>query len=112
MPSSREVRSLPVRIKKMRKLDEKHLKAYIQQVTKIKLPFTLKSLQMNQERDDLETVCQEKLGPNMPAQCMSAQFVDSEDEPILFYFGDRILLPLDQPGVSSFPLSLYIYTNR
>jgi hypothetical protein len=50
----------------------------------------------------MEKVCEEKLGPNVAGQCMSAQFIDSEGEPILFYFGDRILLPEGQGGVSGY----------
>jgi hypothetical protein len=88
---------------RVRKLAEEHLANYMQEVTQIKLPFTLASLgDKNQNKMEMEKRCQEKLGANQPAQCMSAEFLDSEGHPVLFYFGDRILLGPGQSRVSNF----------
>ena len=99
LPASRSVRSLPARMKKMDSLNLKRFQNYAEQVTEIVLPFTFDS--MNEKPQDLEKICDEGLGPDMHAQCMSAKFVDSAGVPILFYFGDRILLPQGTPRVSN-----------
>jgi hypothetical protein len=39
----------------------------------------------------LEDICDNELGPKQNAQCISAKFVDIDGEPILFYFGSRII---------------------
>ena len=85
-------------------LHAKHLETYMQQVTKIKLPFTLGSLEAKKKDmvDEMERKCAEELGPNKAGQSLSAQFIDSEGEPVLFYFGDRILLGEGGSQVSEF----------
>jgi hypothetical protein len=79
-----------------------HLGNYVETVTQIQLPFTLGSLEdkPNQNQKEMEKVCQERLGANQPAQCMSASFIDSEGRPVLFYFGDRIVLAEGESRVS------------
>ena len=83
-------------------LVEGHLGNYMQEVTQIQLPFTLASLgeQANQNKKEMEKVCEESLGANQPGQCMSAEFIDSEGQPVLFYFGDRIVLRKGESRVS------------
>jgi hypothetical protein len=102
--SARQVRSLPSRMKSVQQLEARHLQRYMQEVTKINLPFTLGSLEDKKKHSikEMERVCQDHLGPNQPAQCMSAQFVDSEGQPVLFYFGDRIWLAEGESPVSKF----------
>jgi len=102
--SARQVRSLPSCMKSAQQFEAKHLQRYMQEVTKIHLPFTLGSLEDKQKHSikEMGRVCQEDLGPNQPGQCMSAQFVDSEGQPVLFYFGDRIWLAEGESPVSNF----------
>lgn len=83
----------------MQKLRDKHLQMYLQQATKIQLPLSFKELQKKHSIKEMEEICRKELGADQPAQCMSAQFIDSNQQPVLFYFGDRVLLPRDQSGV-------------
>lgn len=83
------------------KLAEKELKnarvrakKYIEFVQVIRVPFSLGSLERTltkDEKKDLEDICNNELGPDQDAQCISAKFVDIDGEPILFYFGSRII---------------------
>lgn len=60
----------------------------------IRMPFTLDSLKKplkKAEKEKLEDICDNELGPEQDAQCISAKFVDENGEPILFYFGRRIV---------------------
>lgn len=60
----------------------------------IRVPLTLERLQKpltNTKKKKLEDICNNELGPTQDAQCISAKFVDKNGEPILFYFGHRIV---------------------
>lgn len=68
----------------------------------IRVPFKLETLNKNFsaiEKEELEEICEKKLGPGQESQCASAQFVDMDGHPILFYFGDRIIIPNQKPPV-------------
>lgn len=59
----------------------------------IRVPFKLDSLKKpltQREKEELEEICENELGPEQDAQCISAKFVDEDGEPILFYFGFRM----------------------
>ena len=68
---------------------------YKEFVQVIRVPFSLDSLQektlSDKEKQILEDICDNDLGPQQEAQCMSAKFVDKDGKPILFYFGSRII---------------------
>jgi hypothetical protein len=69
-------------------------KKYKEFVQVIRVPFTLDRLRKpltKKEKEELEEICDNELGPGQDAQCISAEFVDEEGEPILFYFGCRIV---------------------
>jgi len=85
----------------MEEFQRKALGKYIENVTTIQVPFTLEDLKKTEDDETLNHICDHDLGPNTPAQCMSAKFVDANNEPILFYFGKRIA---DEPKVSDFSL--------
>jgi hypothetical protein len=60
----------------------------------IRVPFTLASLQKplkERDREELEVICREDLGPQQDPQCISAKFIDKDGKPILFYFGCRVI---------------------
>jgi hypothetical protein len=77
-------------VKKARVRAEKY-KEFVQV---IRVPFSLGSLEealTKEEKDELEDICDNELGPRQEAQCISAKFVDVDGEPILFYFGNRVI---------------------
>jgi hypothetical protein len=55
-------------------------------VATIKVPFVLED--MEGDLKTLEWICENDLAQKSP-QCISAKFVDKNDNPILFYFGFR-----------------------
>lgn len=68
----------------------------------IRVPFSLEQLNKTytvQEREELEALCDKQLGPRQESQCLSAQFVDKDGQPILFYFGERIIRVGEDPPV-------------
>jgi lipoate synthase len=68
-------------------------------VTTIKVPFSLEEMKKEMDPKKLDKICDEELGPNILAQCFSAKYVDSDDKPILFYFGNRITKASHIPAV-------------
>ncbi|KAF8956853.1 hypothetical protein BDZ97DRAFT_1763432 [Flammula alnicola] len=82
-----QLRSVKSMLRKQQNFDQKRLQ-------KIKITLSLRQLEKNlspSEVQELERICTEDLGPKKAAQCMSAQFVDKHNKPILFYFGSRVL---------------------
>ncbi|KAF8956760.1 hypothetical protein BDZ97DRAFT_1955762 [Flammula alnicola] len=82
-----QLRSVESMLRKQQNFDHKRLQ-------KIKITLSLRQLEKNlspSEVQELERICTEDLGPKKAAQCMSAQFVDKHNKPILFYFGSRVL---------------------
>ncbi|KDR67074.1 hypothetical protein GALMADRAFT_147499 [Galerina marginata CBS 339.88] len=63
----------------------------------IRAPCTREDLAKPQNLQNLEKICHSELGPNKEAQHLSAQFIDKNDKPILFYFGYRITAEDDLP---------------
>ena len=51
------------------------------------------------EKEELEAICNQKLGPHLESQCLSAQFVDKDGQPILFNFGEHIIRDEEDPPV-------------
>ena len=83
------------------------LQYFLKYVTTIQVPFTLEKMKENVDTGALESICENELGPDTPAQCILAGFVDANRKPILFYFGARIRGPDNELGVSiSFHLSV------
>lgn len=75
------------------------------------MPFTLEEMKRNINVKTLDNICNNQLNPNAPAQCLSAKFVDANNQPILIYFGSRIIEPKERVGylntlVNSFTLLL------
>jgi hypothetical protein len=50
----------------------------------LKKPISAKQIQ------ELERICDIELGDQCPARCTSAQYVDKNGTPILFYLGKRL----------------------
>jgi len=66
----------------------------------IRVPYTLKELKADKiSKSKLEKICQSDLGPDQPAQCMSARFIGKDDETLLVYFGRRVLQEGMEPPV-------------
>lgn len=89
-----QLRSVESMLRKQQNFDQKRLQVYIKYAQKIKITLSLRQLEKNlspSEVQELERICTEDLGPKKAAQCMSAQFVDKHNKPILFYFGSRVL---------------------
>lgn len=83
----------------MAEKEEKNARAraekYKEFVQVIRVPFTLGSLEKKtlsgKDKEILENICDNDLGPQQEAQCISAKFVDKDGKPILFYFGSRFI---------------------
>lgn len=60
----------------------------------LKEPLTISEI------DELKKCCDNELGPKQPARSTSAIYVDKNHEPVLFYFGKRIVVPNQKPPVS------------
>jgi hypothetical protein len=86
------------------------IKHYIQFVTTVQVPFTLKEME-RVDVQELQRICDKELGDTAPSQCISARFVDSENMPILFYFGKRIKDISKKVGVSFYFISILIITK-
>jgi hypothetical protein len=52
------------------------------------------------DKDEMEDICNNLLGPNQPAQCISARFVDSNNKTVFVYFGQRVYSPQQEAPVS------------
>ena len=65
----------------------------------IRVPYTLESLNKNLSKEVLNGICEKDLGSDQESQCVSAQFVDRDGQPILFYFGNRIITDGEGPPV-------------
>lgn len=79
-------------------MEEKKARARVEKykefVQVIRVPFTLDSLSkplIKVEKEKLEEICDNELGPGQDAQCISAKFVDKDGKPILYYFGCRVI---------------------
>ena len=59
-------------------------------------------MKMNVDTKALESICDNELGENAPAQCISGKYVDANQKPILYYFGNRIREPKQKLEVSRF----------
>jgi hypothetical protein len=69
---------------------------YLKFAPKITVPVTVKELSKSvskKARLRLEKIIDKDLGPSKPARCTSAQYVDKDGEPLLFYFGRRLVSP-------------------
>jgi len=89
---------------------ETKAKYFLQFAQVIRVPHTLESLSKGtkeQKLERLEPIC-DQLG-TQPAQCVSAQFLDPEGEPLLYYFGRRGVVAGEGAPVSpSFLFHSYI----
>lgn len=66
----------------------------------IRAPFTRESLAVGADVKELEQICSDVLGPDKEAQHLSAQIIDKEGKPILFYWGHRLTTADGNPPVS------------
>jgi hypothetical protein len=84
--------------------NKKRFVKYLKFAPKITVPVTMKQLRkkMNKKAQlKLEGIIDKELGPSQPARCTSAQYVDKNGEPLLFYFGRRLVSPNEKPPVRS-----------
>ena len=95
---SNNTRSLQARGKRFNELATRRMSYFEENVTIIKVPFTLEDMDKNVCYEDLETICNSDLAQVSP-QCFSAKFIDKNDEPILFYFGFREKVGKDKKRV-------------
>ena len=97
--SNNRVRSNGARMDKDDKWNARRFKNYLEYTPKIVLPLTLRSLRKPLTKNDkieLEQKTEKLLAPSRPAQCMSAQYLDRNGEPLLYYFGRRLVRPDDK----------------
>lgn len=80
-------RSLKARQKRDDDFIERRLQYYKDSIPTIRLPFALEDL--NDDKAELEDICNHELGYWQSPQCFSAKFVDVNLKPVLFYFGFR-----------------------
>jgi hypothetical protein len=118
-PVTRKNKCVPSKAYLMQKdqqLNENHFQNYLKYTLKITLPVTYEKLTnklIKKEKDKLEKVMSEDLGPSQPARCTSAQYFDMNGKPLLFYFGKRLVYPEKTVPVGPFlsAFSLYHYFN-
>lgn len=73
---------------------------YLTYAPKIVLPLTLRSLRRPltaRTKMEMEANMERLLAPSHPARCTSAQYVDRNGEPVLYYFGRRLVGPQYKP---------------
>jgi len=81
---------------------------YLDYAPKISVPVTLRSLRKPLTagiKKKLEENADRLAAPSHPARCTSAKYVDRNGEPLLYYFGRRLVRPEDKK-VSPCPLAL------
>ena len=67
---------------------------YLDYAPKIVVPVTLRGLQKPlraKDKKDLEAKTEKLADASHPARCTSAQYVDRNGEPLLYYFGRRLV---------------------
>lgn len=72
---------------------------YLEYAPTVVLPLTLRSLRKpltSKSRKSLEANTEKLLAPSHPARCTSAKYVDRNGEPLLYYFGRRLVRPDDR----------------
>jgi hypothetical protein len=72
---------------------------YLTYAPKIVLPTTLRALRKPltaKSKMDMEASMERLLAPSQPARCTSAQYVDRNGDPVLYYFGRRLVGPQDK----------------
>ncbi len=101
------------------KKNASRFKNYLDYAPKIVLPLTLRGLRKpltKDGRDKLEEKTDKLLSPSQPAHCTSAQYVDRNGEPLLFYFGRRLVHPGDKKvswhQLLIFQLTRYAYLSE
>jgi hypothetical protein len=99
---TKKIRSLKTRREiELKKARDRAVK-FIKYAQVIRVPLTLEDLNRpfsEQDKSDLEAYCANDLGPGQDSQCISARFVDQNGDPILCYFGERIVRLGDEPPV-------------
>ena len=74
--------------------NEVRFKRYLDDAPKITLPVTLRMLEKPLSKvglEKLDKVTDALLAPSQPARCTSAQYLDRNGKPLLFYFGRRLV---------------------
>lgn len=91
-------------VEKRQTKDEERLITFAQRFEKhaqvIRAPFTRESLTGTQDVAQLNEICEKMLGPEQKAQHLSAQIIDKDGKPILFYFSHRLETKNRKPPVS------------
>jgi hypothetical protein len=88
------VRSEAAWLEKDDKFNAVRFQRYLDYAPKIVLPVTLRSMKKPLtpgRMKKLEEVTNKLLDPSQPARCTSAQYLDRNGNPILFYFGRRLV---------------------
>lgn len=86
----------------MNKDDKKNLSRiqdYLHYAPKIVVPVTLRKLRKPlsaEEKNKLEDDAERLAAPSHPARCTSAKYVDRNGDPLLYYFGRRLVRPGDE----------------
>jgi hypothetical protein len=106
--TDKKVRSDRKRLDKDDKMNLIRFQHYLDHAPKIVLPVTLRSMQKPltpKGMKKLEELTEKLQDPFQPARCTSAQYLDRNGDPLLFYFGRRLVHP-DDKKVSLFPALL------
>lgn len=72
---------------------------YLAYAPKIVLPVTLRTLRKPltaKSKMQMEADMERLLAPSQSARCTSAQYVDRNGDPVLYYFGRRLVGPQDR----------------
>lgn len=111
--TNKRVRSTAALAKKEGDNDLYRLQQFMRLAPKITVPVTLEELQKTSKNlPDLENICQTTLGPSQPARCTSAQYVDRDGKPILFYLAKRLVYPKEEVPVCLLSLVITISVNH
>lgn len=66
-------------------------KKFMKYTQVICVPTMLDKLKKGIDKDQLKKICTVNLGPNQPAQCLSARFVGEDGGTLFLYFGRRVI---------------------
>jgi len=97
--SNNQVHSDGAQMSKDDKWNARRFKNYLEYAPKIVLPLTLHSLWKPLTKNDkikLQQKTEKLLAPSQPARCTSAQYLDRNGEPLLYYFSRRLVQPDDK----------------
>ena len=94
-------------------MDALRFQHYLNYAPKIVLPVALHKMTKvtSDDMKKMATTAQKLLSPTEPARCTSAQYLDRNGKPILFYFGRRLVRENDRKASTTSIYGIVIRFN-